>query len=127
MNFLSYLTYQKEQLRGILSILCRQMNSFKKLLPYFIIFCTSSSSENSHIFLNHNSPIEQLISMCRIRHDICSNFSSVLFFFELMLSILNTNEHGFYFATTPHQQQQHEKDNSEKITSLYHLVNYVTL
>ena len=119
MHFLSYLTYQKEQLRGILIILCRQMNSFKKLLPYFIIFCTSSSSENSHIFLNHNSPIEQLISMCRIRHVICSNFSSVLFFFELMLSILNTNEHGFYFQTPSHEQQQHEKDNSEKITSLF--------
>ena len=41
-------------------------------------------------------------------------FSSMLVFFELMLSILNTNEHGFYITTPPDQQQQHEKDNSEK-------------
>ena len=52
--------------------------------------------------------------MCRKRHVICSNFSCVLFFFALMLSILNTNEYGFYFQTPSHEQQQHEKDNSEK-------------
>ena len=57
--------------------------------------------------------------MYQEKYVICWNFSCVDVFFELMLSILNTNEHGFYFATPPHQQQQHEKDNSEKITSLF--------
>ena len=67
------------------------------------------------MFCSNVLRMEQLILMYRGEYVICLMFSSVLVFFELMLSILNTNEHSFYNITTPpDQQQQHEKDNSEK-------------
>ena len=66
-------------------------------------------------FCSRNLKIEQLTFMYQRKFVIHLNFSRMFVFFELVLSVLNTNEHSFYNITTPpDQQQQHEKDNSEK-------------